>query len=265
MSMFSSFTQFLPSAIQNTIAQHQPPPPIAEEAPPPQSCFDPSTDDEGDEEELLQRQSQQMEEQQDDRRKVKSKKERDIPKMANEVRNYLLSLQYIVSKQNPLSQTFIFVRPPPSKSNHPLNLQVQLVPPSNRDRDTNRSSGRRSRDSSVGPEVDDGASDVQLTRTSSNRSDVSMYSSYSSTSISSMASTSTASSGRRMIIPLYNLQAHSVLTNTILDAGTDAKVAKFQKRGLEVIGLALLEIASLAPTKGHITVCTRNFGAIKLC
>ena len=31
------------------------------------------------------------------------------------------------------------------------------------------------------------------------------------------------------------------------------------------IGLALLEIASLAPTKGHITVCTRNFGAIKLC
>jgi hypothetical protein len=27
------------------------------------------------------------------------------------------------------SETFIFVRPPPSKSNHPLNLQVQLVPP----------------------------------------------------------------------------------------------------------------------------------------
>ena len=52
MSMFSSFTQFLPSAIQNTIAQHQPPPPIAEEAPPPQSCFDPSTDDEGDEEDV---------------------------------------------------------------------------------------------------------------------------------------------------------------------------------------------------------------------
>ncbi|KAI0354280.1 hypothetical protein OH77DRAFT_1405316 [Trametes cingulata] len=143
-------------------------------------------------------------------------------------------------KKERTNESFIVVRPPPSKTNHPLNLQVQLVPPSNRD--VNRSSsGRRSRDSSVGPADDDGASDVQLTRTSSNRSDVSMYSSYSSTSISSMASTSTTSSGRRMIIPLYNLQAHNVLTNVIVDAGTDAKVAKFQKRGLEVIGLAVLE------------------------
>ncbi|RPD63377.1 hypothetical protein L227DRAFT_572533 [Lentinus tigrinus ALCF2SS1-6] len=137
-------------------------------------------------------------------------------------------------------QSFIVVRPPPSKTNHPLNLQVQLVPPSNRD--LNRSSsGRRSRDPSLGPEADDGASEIQLTRTSSNRSDVSMYSSYSSASFSSVASTSTTSSGRRMIIPLYNLQAHSVLTNVIVDAGTDAKVAKFQRRGLEVIGLAVLE------------------------
>ncbi len=31
-----------------------------------------------------------------------------------------------------------------------------------------------------------------------------------------------------MIIPLYNLQAHNVLTNVIVDAGTDAKIAKFQ-------------------------------------
>ena len=137
-------------------------------------------------------------------------------------------------------QSFIVVRPPPSKTNHPLNLQVQLVPPSNRD--LNRSSsGGRSRDPSLGPEADDGASEMQLTRTSSNRSDVSMYSSYSSASFSSVASTSTASSGRRMIIPLYNLQAHSVLTSVIVDAGTDAKVAKFQRRGLEVIGLAVLE------------------------
>lgn len=154
-------------------------------------------------------------------------------------------------------QSFIVVRPPPSKTNHPLNLQVQLVPPSNRDQNRS-SSGRGSRDSSVGPEVDDGTADIQLTRTSSNRSDVSMYSSYSSTSFSSVASTSSTSSGRRMIIPLYNLQAHSVLTNTIVDAGTDAKVAKFQKRGLEVIGLAVLEPVEVwgeggnpAPLPGH--------------
>ncbi|KAI0772444.1 hypothetical protein BD413DRAFT_474523 [Trametes elegans] len=147
--------------------------------------------------------------------------------------------QVAKKKKERSNESFIVVRPPPSKTNHPLNLQVQLVPPGNRDQNRS-SSGRRSRDSSVGPE-DDGASDVQLTRTSSNRSDVSMYSSYSSTSFSSVASTSTTSSGRRMIIPLYNLQAHSVLTSVIVDAGTDAKVAKFQKRGLEVIGLAVLE------------------------
>ena len=48
-------------------------------------------------------------------------------------------------------------------------------------------------------------------------------------------------STRRAIIPLYNLQAHNVMTNLIVDAGTDAKIAKFQKRGLELIDLAFIE------------------------
>lgn len=71
-----------------------------------------------------------------------------------------------------------------------------------------------------------------------------MYSTgYSSvTSFSTVASNaSSTTSTRRMIIPLYNLQAHNVLTNVIVDAGTDAKIAKFQRRGLEIIGLAMLE------------------------
>ena len=131
------------------------------------------------------------------------------------------------------AQSFIVVRPPPAKSNHPLNLQVQLVPPQSRDRDRTRSIDISS--SSQDHE------DNNLTRTSSNRSDVSMYSAYSSvTSFNSVSSSSTTSS-RRMIIPLYNLQAHNVMTNVIVDAGTDAKVAKFQKRGLEILGLAFLE------------------------
>ena len=83
--------------------------------------------------------------------------------------------------------------------------------------------------------------DHNLSRTPSNRSDVSMYSAYSSvTSFTSVTSSSTTSS-RRMIIPLYNLQAHNVMTNVIVDAGTDAKVAKFQRRGLELLALAVLE------------------------
>ncbi|EPQ55963.1 hypothetical protein GLOTRDRAFT_121311 [Gloeophyllum trabeum ATCC 11539] len=144
-------------------------------------------------------------------------------------------------KKDRMSETFIIVRPPPSKSNHPLNLQVQLVPPNARD----RSSARRSLDmSSAGEAFDPSDTPSTLTRTTSGRSDItSVYSSaYSSVaSLSSMASTSSGSSGRRMIIPLYNLQAHNVMTNVVVDAGTDAKVAKFGKRGMEVIGLAVIE------------------------
>ncbi|KZV75808.1 hypothetical protein PENSPDRAFT_646852 [Peniophora sp. CONT] len=125
-------------------------------------------------------------------------------------------------------ETFIVVRPPPAKSNHPLNLQVQLVPPQSRDR-----SLRRSVDLSAEGSTEDSNS---LQRTASNRSDASAYS-----SVSSFSSVSSTASSRRMIIPLYNLQAHNVMTNTIVDAGTDAKVAKLTKRGLEVLGLAILE------------------------
>jgi hypothetical protein len=57
-----------------------------------------------------------------------------------------------------------------------------------------------------------------LSRTSSRRStDNSIYSSYSSAaSVASVGSTASSSgSGRRMIIPLYNLQAHNVMTNVV--------------------------------------------------
>jgi hypothetical protein len=54
-----------------------------------------------------------------------------------------------------------------------------------------------------------------------------------------------------MIIPLYNLHAHNVLTNTIFDAGTDARVAKFHKRGLEILGLGVLEATEVWLDKEH--------------
>ncbi|KAF9221731.1 hypothetical protein BS17DRAFT_796921 [Gyrodon lividus] len=153
-------------------------------------------------------------------------------------------------KDKPPNETFIVVRPPPSKSNHPLNLQVQLVPQSRHDRP---SATVQALDTNADDALDL-ASSTDLRRTSSNRSETSTYSGYTSaTSISSFASTSTTSSGRRPIIPLYNLQAHNVMTNTIVDAGTDAKVAKFARRGLEVIGLAIfepIEVWSTAPLPG---------------
>ncbi|KDQ55972.1 hypothetical protein JAAARDRAFT_36763 [Jaapia argillacea MUCL 33604] len=163
-------------------------------------------------------------------------------------------------KKEKSNETFIIVRPPPAKSNHPLNLQVQLVPPAARD----RSMARRSTDASESTVGTDAES--TLTRTISNRSDTgSLYSTgYSSqASLSSFASTSSGTSGRRMIVPLYNLQAHNVMTNVVVDAGTDAKVARFNKRGMEVIGLAVIEPIELFgaggnPAPGVIAAGTRR-------
>lgn len=135
-------------------------------------------------------------------------------------------------------QAFIVVRPPPSKSAQPLSLQLQLVPP-------------QSRNDKPVQALDASPDDLNtdLKRTHSNGSEASAYSGYTSAaSVSSFASTSSVSAGRRTIIPLYNLNVHSVMPTTILDAGTDAKVAKFAKRGLEVIGLAFLEPIEVRPS-----------------
>ncbi|KAI5887995.1 uncharacterized protein SCHCODRAFT_02639454 [Schizophyllum commune H4-8] len=133
-------------------------------------------------------------------------------------------------KDRKANETFIFVRPPPSKTNHPLNLQVQLVPPHTRAPGLPPSTPRQSIDSSsTGGDA--------LSRTTSATSASSDY----SVSTSSFTSVSSTSSTRRAIVPLYNLQAHNVMTNTIVDAGTDAKIGKFQRKGLELIDLAILE------------------------
>lgn len=158
------------------------------------------------------------------------------------------------------------MRPPPSVSNHPLNLQLQLVPPQAKERavsgsstvsGVSTSSNRRSVDiSSIAPEGGSEEGKVSIDRSPSlrsNRSDPSLFyaapTSSSTASMSSISSISTTSSvgGRRMIVPLYNLSAHNVMTNTVLDAGTDAKVAKFHKRNLEVLALAVLECIEVWP------------------
>ncbi|KAJ7092471.1 hypothetical protein B0H15DRAFT_834050 [Mycena belliarum] len=180
-------------------------------------------------------------------------------------------------KDKSANETFIFVRPPPAKSNHPLNLQVQLVPPNSRGPSGLTSASRQSLDIHTSapttpatsapttpidsapatpvtatPEAYDGG--VALHRSPSNRSIASsVHSTYSSTSTASGAS---STSSRRMIVPLYNLQAHNVMTNTIVDAGTDAKIARFTKRGIEMLDLAVLEPVEVyagggAPTGGE--------------
>ncbi|KAF7420913.1 hypothetical protein PC9H_011431 [Pleurotus ostreatus] len=233
--MFASFTSFLPSALQLHASPEK-----ANVAP--SSNFRPDNDDD-DDENTNRANSSPGQPSVNEFGLVKDQKEKD-KKGANE--------------------TFIFVRPPPSKTNHPLNLQVQLVPPNSRgpsgltptgtvNTPVTATPARQSFDANQSRRQGTDDSANELTRTSTNRSDVStsVYSGYSSvSSFSSVASTSTNASqpGRRTIIPLYNLQAHNVMTNTIVDAGTDAKIAKFQKRGLEMIGLAMLEPVEVWPT-----------------
>lgn len=149
---------------------------------------------------------------------------------------------------------YIVVRPPPAKTNHPLNLQLQLVPPQQARRapTADRTANRRSVDYSQSSDaVHDvpmtpmsGLTDESLRRINSNKSNFSdrsgvFYSSASS--VGSVSSFASNAGGARRIVPLYNLSAHNVITNTVTDAGTDAKVAKFLKRGLEVIGVGTWE------------------------
>ncbi|KAK7684997.1 hypothetical protein QCA50_011832 [Cerrena zonata] len=129
-------------------------------------------------------------------------------------------------------ESLIIVRPPPSKMTHPLNLQVQLVSPSTKGKERARNSFDSSAD--VGDDI------IAPTSSNSSQWDVSTTGHTSSVSLASGSSMFSPSS-KRAITPLYNLQAHNMLTNVIVDASTDAKVAKFHKQGLEIIGLAILE------------------------
>ncbi|EJD04880.1 uncharacterized protein FOMMEDRAFT_18603 [Fomitiporia mediterranea MF3/22] len=181
-------------------------------------------------------------------------------------------------ERNP-NETFIVVRPPPSVSNHPLNLQLQLVPPQAKERSvsgTSSASGlsnmsnRASVDYSAQAPEEGGETLSRAESLHSSSSNLTSFyassSSVSMSSIASSASTTSAGGGRRMIVPLYNLSAHNVMTNTVLDAGTDAKVAKFHKRSMEVLGLAILECVEVWPSygrrgTGHIAFLSASNGA----
>ncbi|GAA5962941.1 hypothetical protein JCM21900_005351 [Sporobolomyces salmonicolor] len=179
---------------------------------------------------------------------------------------------------------FILVRPPPSVSTHPLNLQIQLLvpsisrePPQRRSGEYSRSSSQAgsiaddrqsttaasatsldavagasvSRSGSRGSGTDDslgsGARAEDLKRTNS----VGSTRSGRSTASGSVGSeysgpSSTGTGGRRRVTPLLNLNFHSVLPTVVTDAGTDQRVAKFLKRGVEMTGLAILDPLDLS-------------------
>ncbi|KAK4689788.1 hypothetical protein P7C73_g308, partial [Tremellales sp. Uapishka_1] len=159
-------------------------------------------------------------------------------------------------------ETFIIVRPPPTASKNPMNLQIQLVMKSNR-RERSESGFVSLRSPSVSTtaddipatpiivqpanEIADSPTDLDQPLTagvvSLNRS-ASLKSTESAGSVNSIGTGSTSSlgggSGKR-IVPLYNLAVHNMMPTVVSDAGTDSKVAKFLKRTVDIAGVGILE------------------------
>ena len=60
----------------------------------------------------------------------------------------------------------------------------------------------------------------------------------------SMSSSHASGSSMRKVLPCYNLEFHSLQPSLITDAGTDAKIAKIHKRGVEILDFAMLNVCS---------------------
>lgn len=156
-------------------------------------------------------------------------------------------------------ELLVVVRPPPSKQTNPLNLQIQLVTPNQGGTATGRVSGESSRDdvtSSNASSLSSGTNNVNgsgsklkspsppaaIKRSNSVSSSRSAFSEASSAGLS----TASASSTGRRVTPLYNLNFHSIMATTVNDAGTDQKVAKFNKRCVDIDGFGQLVPHELA-------------------
>ncbi|CUA77329.1 DNA-directed RNA polymerase subunit beta'' [Rhizoctonia solani] len=198
-------------------------------------------------------------------------------------------------KQKPLNETFVVVRPPLRVSNHPLNLQLQVIPltiqfnhaPLSASTSTTRStssagapgyaaagvvnilpisSGLRSqretkmRIAEAEPQQDD-----ELLNRRANKSDLSLFYSSMGSSVSVASFSPTAliatSSGIRRIIPSYNLSAHNVLQDTPSRC-TDTTVSRFWERRIDIFGLGILEpveVHSQVPSTEVVAGCQPDF------
>lgn len=160
-------------------------------------------------------------------------------------------------------EMLVIVKPPPSKQVNPMNLQIQLVIPqapsatatsrasfdSTRDEAlippsaSSNSNGLASSNSTTNnalsaPNTPTSARPLQ--RTSSINSSRSARSARSDLSSGAYSATSSNSANRR-VTPLYNLNFHNITATTVTDAGTDEKVAKFGKKGVDLDGFGQLE------------------------
>ncbi|KAN0065559.1 hypothetical protein ACQY0O_001397 [Thecaphora frezii] len=150
-------------------------------------------------------------------------------------------------------ELLVIVRPPPSKQVNPLNLQIQLVMPNQR---REASSRRRSVDSTRSQEASPIRQPVALRRSGSSVSAKSRSSDV-SVAPSTAGSTASSSSGRR-VTPLYNLGYHSIMSSVVTDAGTDQKVAKYTKKGVDLDGFGILEPTELVTGVNDLATLYRS-------
>ncbi|CBQ71224.1 conserved hypothetical protein [Sporisorium reilianum SRZ2] len=136
-------------------------------------------------------------------------------------------------------ELLVIVKPPPGKQANPLNLQIQLVMPQQLQSRRDGSQRRSSMDSSHSPAELTPTHGTELRRRESIASNRSAGS-----ELSTSGSIASTSSGRR-VTPLYNLNFHHILSTTVSDAGTDQKVAKYSKKGIDLDGFGVLEPAEL--------------------
>lgn len=151
-------------------------------------------------------------------------------------------------------ELLVIVKPPPSKQANPLNLQIQLVMPQQLQR-REGSQRRSSMDSSAAP--------AELTPSPSNdlrRRDSITSTRSAGSEISAAGSVASTSSGRR-VTPLYNLNFHTILSTTVSDAGTDQKVAKYVRKGIDLDGFGVLEPAELVGGVNDLATLYRNAAA----
>lgn len=57
------------------------------------------------------------------------------------------------------------------------------------------------------------------------------------------SSTASGGSGMRKVTPCYNLEFHSLQSTVVTDAGTDARIAKIHKKGVEMLDFATLDVS----------------------
>lgn len=160
-------------------------------------------------------------------------------------------------------------KPPPS-AHTPYNIQIQLVNKGPARSDTQQSLPRPSSVTSFaqvanatasnnlhasnqsspsdenGPHVTPNE-DVQenLADVSSNGHNLTRSNSQRSNRSSSGSSFFSQISGKRPITPLYNLEYHKLLPTVITDAGTEAKVARVLKKGIEIHDIAQIEAVEM--------------------